>query len=349
VSSALGVTYRIRMEARDGSQGVLGSTELDTLLLLGQDIRFRPSCTPQIRITISPSAVVVRPGRSERFTATVTGTANTAVTWTATGGTITQAGLFTAGQTPGNYQVSATLAADPGKKGSAAVTIQALIGTIALDSIDGRMDASTQVNSSPAQPGPMCDSTRIAPKNALSNTASVECGSSNTGTLASRASAVARWNYLVQPDTGGGAWSIEVALKGEGTAETQSGGLVQGSGSGLQTVCFTVSEASVNFTVAGTLTAQPSTNPNQGNGSASAIMYKMSALRRPESFVFEAVVGTALFGGPYPNQLTLNRSGSLTPGLYCLHVGATGFASGDATVGTDEARGSSSVSVTLTP
>src|SRR6185436_10718746 len=73
--------------------------------------------------TVSPASTTVVTGGTRQFTATVTGTANTAVTWTATGGTITSAGLFTAGQTPGSFQVTATSVQDASKSASAAVTI----------------------------------------------------------------------------------------------------------------------------------------------------------------------------------------------------------------------------------
>src|SRR5262249_20767696 len=75
------------------------------------------------QVTISPAAALVQPGVSRQFTATVTGLADTAVTWTATGGSITQAGLFTAGQATGVFSVTATSVADPDSVGVAQVTI----------------------------------------------------------------------------------------------------------------------------------------------------------------------------------------------------------------------------------
>jgi hypothetical protein len=63
-------------------------------------------------------------GQTKQFTATVTGSSNTAVNWTSTGGTVSNAGLFTAGSAAGSFSVTATSAADTTKSASASVTIQ---------------------------------------------------------------------------------------------------------------------------------------------------------------------------------------------------------------------------------
>ena len=81
-----------------------------------------------VTVTISPASATVQAGQTRQFTATVTGTSNTAVTWTATGGTISGTGLFTAGSTTGsNFSVTATSVADSTKSASAAVTIPAAV------------------------------------------------------------------------------------------------------------------------------------------------------------------------------------------------------------------------------
>jgi hypothetical protein len=78
-----------------------------------------------VSVNINPSAAILNPGTQATFTATVTGVQNTAVTWTATGGTITGGGVYTAGQTAGVYQVKATSVGNPLKSGTAQVTIEA--------------------------------------------------------------------------------------------------------------------------------------------------------------------------------------------------------------------------------
>jgi len=89
---------------------------------------------PNVVVTISPTQAQVQTGKQVQFTATVTGSKNTNVTWSVSGkgcggnscGTVTQTGLYTApAQVPNPPQVSvtATAQADPTKSASAAVTI----------------------------------------------------------------------------------------------------------------------------------------------------------------------------------------------------------------------------------
>ncbi len=71
-------------------------------------------------------------GSTKQFTATVTGTSNTAVTWSvdganggnATTGTISASGLYTSPAVAGNHTVTATCVVDTTKSASAQVTVQ---------------------------------------------------------------------------------------------------------------------------------------------------------------------------------------------------------------------------------
>jgi outer membrane protein OmpA-like peptidoglycan-associated protein len=75
-------------------------------------------------VTISPTSATLDRGQKANFTATATRCGKpTDVVWSATGGEITQTGEYTAGQTPGEYQVTAT---EPkgGLSSSATVTIK---------------------------------------------------------------------------------------------------------------------------------------------------------------------------------------------------------------------------------
>jgi len=77
-----------------------------------------------VLVTVSPATTTLQPGQTRQFTATVTGTSNTAVAWSATGGTISSTGLYTAGSTAGDFSVIArTTATNPSVVGGAAVTI----------------------------------------------------------------------------------------------------------------------------------------------------------------------------------------------------------------------------------
>lgn len=90
----------------------------------------------QVHVSISPALATVATLASQQFTATVTGTTNTAVTWQVNGvaggnstdGVISTAGLYLGPATvpsPVTLSVTAVSQADPTQSASAAVTIQA--------------------------------------------------------------------------------------------------------------------------------------------------------------------------------------------------------------------------------
>jgi hypothetical protein len=74
-------------------------------------------------VTVQPVTATLAPGGTQQFTATVTGAANTAVTWSASGGTISAAGLYTAPQAGGSYVVRASSVADSRSSGTALATV----------------------------------------------------------------------------------------------------------------------------------------------------------------------------------------------------------------------------------
>ncbi len=88
---------------------------------------------PVITISISPASASVSAGSSRQFTAVVTGTSNTAVSWSVDGiangnagtGTISASGLYTAPASPGTHSVAATSVADPTRRATATVTVTA--------------------------------------------------------------------------------------------------------------------------------------------------------------------------------------------------------------------------------
>src|SRR4029077_14565466 len=88
------------------------------------------SKTAIVTISVAPTAASVAVGNTQQFTATVTGTSNTAVTWSVAGGaangTISSSGLYTAPATPPNppqVTATATSQADSTKSASATVTV----------------------------------------------------------------------------------------------------------------------------------------------------------------------------------------------------------------------------------
>ncbi len=76
-----------------------------------------------VTVAVNPTSANVFFGKTQTFTALVAGTANTAVTWTASAGTITSAGLYTAPNAPATVTVTATSVADSTKKATASVTV----------------------------------------------------------------------------------------------------------------------------------------------------------------------------------------------------------------------------------
>ena len=87
-----------------------------------------PVSTSHVAIAISPPAVSVPSGQTEQFSATLTGTSDTAVTWSvseAAGGTISAAGLYTAPPAAGTYHVVATSQVDSSRSAIATVTVTA--------------------------------------------------------------------------------------------------------------------------------------------------------------------------------------------------------------------------------
>ena len=80
------------------------------------------------QVNVTPATTSLQVGATQQFQATGTmsngTTTSPTVNWSATGGTINSTGLFTAGTTPGTYQVSAT-EPNSGRVGTASVTISA--------------------------------------------------------------------------------------------------------------------------------------------------------------------------------------------------------------------------------
>jgi hypothetical protein len=77
----------------------------------------------QVSISVSPATANVPVGGRQQFSALVSGTSNTAVTWSASGGTITTSGMYTAPTRAGTYTVKATSVAAPTWSGLASVAV----------------------------------------------------------------------------------------------------------------------------------------------------------------------------------------------------------------------------------
>lgn len=88
-------------------------------------------------VTVTPSPAAVDACTARTFSAAVTGTSNTAVTWSvqegAAGGSITTAGVYTAPSSAGTYHVVATSKADPTKSAIVTVTVSDRILSVAVN------------------------------------------------------------------------------------------------------------------------------------------------------------------------------------------------------------------------
>ncbi|MGA2834539.1 MAG: hypothetical protein ABSE55_15840 [Terracidiphilus sp.] len=93
---------------------------------------------PAVTVNVSPSSVSVPSGGTEQFTATVTNTTNTGVTWSTSAGSITTTGLLSlAGVSEGtNLTVTATSVADTTKYASASVNVTQRVITISFVALD---------------------------------------------------------------------------------------------------------------------------------------------------------------------------------------------------------------------
>ncbi len=90
----------------------------------GETSALQTAVTPAI--TLTPTATVIEVMQPQQFSASVTGVANTAVTWQITeanGGTISATGLYTAPATPGTYHVVAVSVANPTLTATCTVTV----------------------------------------------------------------------------------------------------------------------------------------------------------------------------------------------------------------------------------
>jgi hypothetical protein len=87
-----------------------------------------PAPLVSVTVTVTPNSATLLPGATQSFVATVTGTTNTAITWSvqeSSGGTINSTGLYTAPQgSSGTFHVVATSQANSASVGIAAVTVQ---------------------------------------------------------------------------------------------------------------------------------------------------------------------------------------------------------------------------------
>jgi Abnormal spindle-like microcephaly-assoc'd, ASPM-SPD-2-Hydin len=123
-SLTAGTTYHYRVLSADSTGA----------LVTGLDNAFTTPAAA-ITVSISPTTATVASGGTQQFSALVTNTSNTAVTWSATSGTVSTTGLFTAPTVTATttVTVTATSVADNTKSASATVTVNTAAGILTLN------------------------------------------------------------------------------------------------------------------------------------------------------------------------------------------------------------------------
>ena len=102
-----------------------------------------------IAVAVTPGSGVVFGCQSLELAATVTGTADRAVTWSVeeglAGGTVTSAGVYIAPVNPGTYHVVATSAADPTRRATATVTVTTKVLSVNVAPADISVEAGAAI------------------------------------------------------------------------------------------------------------------------------------------------------------------------------------------------------------
>ena len=93
----------------------------------GKGSSLTPTSAQAVSVSVSPAEATIAPGGQQTFSASVTGAADTTVTWSVeegdAGGTISSSGVYSAPGLPGTYHVVATSQADATATASAVVTV----------------------------------------------------------------------------------------------------------------------------------------------------------------------------------------------------------------------------------
>ena len=132
--SGSGNTVTYTAPGASGNHSVVATSQLDPSK--GASAAVTVTSTPTVSVSVTPGTASLATGASQSFSATVSGSTNTAVTWTVDGiaggngtvGTLSGTGntvTYTAPATSGTHKVAATSQADPTKSGSGTVTVTA--------------------------------------------------------------------------------------------------------------------------------------------------------------------------------------------------------------------------------
>jgi hypothetical protein len=178
-------------------------------------------------ISISPTTSNLRTGATQQFTAVVSGTTNTAVTWSASSGTITSNGLYTAPASAGSYTITAVSKADTSKQASAVVVV------IATQTV--------AITISPAK-------TSVQASGQLQLTATVS-GTSNTAVTWSASAGIISSNGLYTAPASPGSYTVTAVSNADASKHASAIVVV----SATQTVAISISPAKPTVQTSGQL------------------------------------------------------------------------------------------------
>lgn len=302
-------------------------------------ISLQPNPAPSVAISLSPSSASLSSNQVAQFAATVTGSSNTAVTWSlspATGslsnGTYTAPAVVTAQQA---VTVTATSAADSTKSASATVTLIPVAVSLSPATISLAAGNSAQFMATVTGASNTSVTWSIAPPvgSVVNGLYQAPATISSSQTVTITAASVADPTKTAQATisltaSAGSSLSVSPALISLGASQTQqfsasSGGL---GGGGPVSVQWSISPAVGSITSAGLYTAPGSVSSQQnitvtatgGGGSASATVTltpPSTPQQQPSTIVLPLEVigpnGTTV-GASFNVPSTANVSGPLT-------------------------------------
>ena len=124
VAPASAGTYYVTAKARSRSRRRSRSTTIvSDPAVVTVTLQSPPPAPTTVKVLVSPTAASIQTGATQQFAAQVSGTSNTAVTWSVSGGTIAANGLYTAPSVAGTYTITAVSSADSSKSVSALIVV----------------------------------------------------------------------------------------------------------------------------------------------------------------------------------------------------------------------------------
>jgi hypothetical protein len=130
--------------AQEGAFHVVASSHADPAKTAAAEVKV----ARDVAVTVSPQSVTVQEGATQRFSAAVSGTPETRVTWSIAegpaGGSVDASGLYTAPAAAGTFHVVATSAVDPSGNATAVVTVPPAAVAISPSTITVNPDTHIQ-------------------------------------------------------------------------------------------------------------------------------------------------------------------------------------------------------------